>query len=287
MIPWILERANASGPLSKPYFDGRSHSNVLFALTTLLWEIEQSPKERQRLLVVAAPRSQVWTGYGNPLYLFRGRSRAPFASFESHGGRITTVGFRYNDPMDPASGRRQGPIILTGWQGTAELIASAVRHSRLWKRLETVETDSWNDDGIDRVTYDVWATPRYCREILWRAGDRYLDGHLFFEPCKPIRLAEVVVFRRYVGDYIVEEVQGTQLYPDLAGIEHYDDYDGWGNREDYVYNGGGLYGNPNWYGGYWHTESANLPAPLFVDISGHMLPRIQPHDGFELDINWV
>jgi len=271
-IPWISERIlDENETRTAQMFHGTW--SVLFNLITLLWEIEQSAKEKERYVLVEAPRSLVYHGYGDAWYGFRKNSRVPFVSIEMHIG-IASVGFRYNDPLDPASGCRNDTTVRTGWQGTAELIDAAVRRSKLWKRCETVETESWNDSG-SRVTYDVWAYPQIRREISWNQTPHYQAGRIAFSPGRAVKLATVHVVRAYIEGQQTEQVVGLTLFPDLSAERMYDDED--------------LPSNENWQllPAQWSTPRIPLPMPVYLDLSDQMMTRIQPHDGFELKINWL
>lgn len=258
MIPWVANRMRhePDGHL----FTGEGMP--IFNLVTLLWEIEQNAVEKHRLMLLEAPSSVVYHGYGDALYLFRQKSRVPFVSFGCPGS-IASVGFRYNDPVDPASGCRKSKRILTGWQGVAELIAAAVRRSAMWKDLETIEVSSETNFDRESVTYDVWATPRYDRLLTWSAGRNYHSGSLTLVKNRPLRLASVNVDRQWIEGQLLEEVALITLYPDVCGYFTEDDSH-WesSTREDY----------------------AKLPAPLFIDLSHECMMRMIPHDGFE--INW-
>lgn len=256
MIPWVANRMQ-----HEP--DGHlfiGEGMPIFNLVSLLWEIEQNTAPKRRLMLLEAPSSTVYHGYGDAFYLFRQRSRVPFASFGCPGG-IASVGFRYNDPLDPASGCRKSKRILTGWQGVAELIAAAVRRSTMWKDLETIEVSSETSFDRELVTYDVWATPRYNRFLTWSAGRNYRGGSLILVKNRPQRLASVNVSRQWTENQLLEEVELITLYPDVCGYFTDDD----SNRESSTC-----------------EDYAKLPAPLFVDLSHERMMRMIPHDGFEI-----
>lgn len=244
---------------------------ALYSLTGLLWDIEGSSVEKERLLLVDAPRSVVYHGYGQGMYLMRQKSRVPFASFELDHG-IKTVCFRYNDPMDPGSGRRKSTKLLTGWQGTAELIKGAVTRSKTWKNLETIEVESWMDHGFERVVYEVWATPVRNRTLCWPLNPgNYSSGAITFVRNQPEQIARVEVAREYVNRHLVEEVIWIEPYPQLAPSMN-DPY--------------GDYPNLRWlpFDPDVYRSQSTPPTPLFVDLSHSYITKIQPHDDLELDI---
>ena len=92
-----------------------------------------------------------------------------------------------------------------------------------------------------------------------------------------MRLATVEVVRRCDEDSRqTEQVIGLTLFPDYTATRDYFD------DEDV------LPYNPNWQllPAGWSTPRVSLPMPLFLDLSDQLMTRIQPHDGFELNINW-
>lgn len=227
------------------------------------------------------PRSIVFYGNGEGHYLFREGSRVPFVSFSSYDG-LRSVNFRYNDPMDPNSGKRKFSL-LSGWQGTAELLASATRQSPYWKNLETVQTSKgWYDEnlGATRVEYIVWATPRQDLTFAWtalapNAVARFRAGKVMLRRNNPVMLASVEVVVRDDGS---EAVIATHPYPQFSG-EQYDEY--------------GLYSPYNTYSNdpCWEyldenetVTPLNTQAATHVDLSDNYLTRYRPHDDFE--INW-
>lgn len=269
MIPWIYQRFMSADTDEQGYpFTG---SDPVFALTALLQEI--TGRTKKNLTVMTPPRSVVFYGNDEGHYLFRGGSKVPFASFSSHHG-LGSVGFRYNDPMDPDSGRRDFSL-LTGWQGTAELLASAMRQSKLWKNLETVQVAfGWPD-----LEYIVWATPRQDMTFAWTASAknataRFRAGKVTLRRNKPVILARVEVA---VGDDGSESVIATHPYPEFSGEQ----YDGYG-----FYSPHSPYCNDHWQPLAKDETVAplNTQAATHVDLSDHHIMRYRPHDDWM--INW-
>lgn len=219
-------------------------------------------------------------GNGEGHYLFREGSRVPFVSFASDQG-LRSINFRYNDPMDPNSGKRKFSL-LSGWQGTAELLASATRQSALWKNLETVQTGARRRSvhlGTTHMQYIVWATPRQDLTFAWTASApgaviRYEAGKVTLRRNKPVQLARVEVLVDNDGS---EKVLATHPYPEYSG-ESYDEYDH--TSRD------GLYFNSSWRS-LAEDETVtplSTQAATYVDLSDNYLTRYRPHDDFE--INW-
>lgn len=277
MIPWIYQRFMSDEPDGQGYlFIG---SDPVFALTALLQEI--TGRTKKNLMVMTPPRSVVFYGNDEGHYLFREGSRVPFVSFSSDDV-LRSVNFRYKDPMDPNSGRREFSL-LTGWQGTAELLASAMRRSKHWKNLETVQASKgWLDQNLraSRVEYIVWATPRHDMAFTWSAladreiTARFSAGKVTLRRNKPVILARVEVL---VGNDGSETVIATHPYPDFSG----DRYDEYGYYSSY-----NAYQNDRWQP-LAEDETVvplNTQAAMYVDLSDNYLTRYRPHDDFE--INW-
>lgn len=267
MIPWITSRlADGTGEMQIP-----GTGSSIFGLTALLWDVERPQRAKDQLVLVEAPRSLVWYPYGDAMYLFRRSRRVGFASFAVNGNAISSVGFRYQDPMDPNSGTRKHSQLLTGWQGVAELVAAAVRRSREWKNLETIEVDH---DGY--TYYKLWATPRHDLRVVWPTTRDFDRGACAFKRNQPVQLASISVERHWEDDYLAEEVTNIQLYPDYYGYQQ----GGWGK-----------YSSERWQQYVTDRELAQaagaaIDAPMFLDLSDQFLERIKPHDGLELNINW-
>jgi hypothetical protein len=276
MIPWIYQRfMTAESEQGYPFIG----SDPVFALTALLQEI--TGRTKKNLMVMTPPRSVVFYGSDEGHYLFREGSRVPFASFSSYDG-LSSVNFRYNDPMDPNSGKRTFSL-LTGWQGTAELLASAMRQSKSWKDLETVQTGirrRSNHLGTTRMQYIVWATPRQDMTFTWSAStDRkattcFAAGKVTLRRNKPVRLARVEVI---VGKDGSESVIATHPYPDFSGEQSDDE----GHYRSLI-----PYFSPSWQplSADEDVKLLNTQAATHVDLSESHLTRYRPHDDFE--INW-
>lgn len=276
MIPWINQRFMSDE--QEYLFTG---SDPVFALTVLLQEI--TGRTKKNLMVMTPPRSIVFYGNDEGHYLFREGSRVPFVSFSSYDG-LRSVNFRYNDPMDPNSGKREFSL-LSGWQGTAELLASAMRQSPYWKNLETVQSGSnlWHDENLSatRVEYIVWATPRQDMTFAWTASAvdaviRYKAGKVTLRRNKPVQLARVEVLVDNDGS---EQVLATHPYPEFRGEQAPSHAIGY-SRVHMPYR------NDLW----WFLAEDEVVTPLnaqaatHVDLSDNYLTRYRPHDDFE--INW-
>lgn len=250
MIPWINQRL--AGYDAQGIGNTRDSFDPVLGLTLLLQEIEQSPKN---LLLMTPPRSVVFLSNEEGMYLFREGRRVPFASFASQHG-LTSVNFRYTDPMDPSSGRRAFHL-LTGWQGTAELIASAIKHSRHWKNLETIQSE------VNPELYTVWATPTHDMRFAWKE-EASKEYSVTFRRNQPVALAHVSVLH-------TEEVISMRLFPwtKPARVARRPEARLQMKSQSMVK-------MPN-------TMPA-LQAPVIVDLSNQWLTRFTPHDDFE--INW-
>jgi hypothetical protein len=222
-------------------------------LPTLLWllrEIGQFQTGRDFLLV-DPPRSQVFH-QGEGKYLFYPNSHRQLASFDMrHGDRIHSVGFRYNDPLDPKSGVAPRDevgraVIDTGWMGVARLIESAVKNSPFFGKLQTVEVDcrrmshmeqSYSDvEETWESTYDIWVETKRSWTIGWESeepewdwenGGNVVDQSRWgsesflvrnFVRNQRILLARVKVERassQHRPDYQAELVHSIEIYPDV------------------------------------------------------------------------
>lgn len=244
MIPWINARLSDENSREAARNNHSGHFEPLLGLTLLLQEIEQTPS--RNLLLMHAPRSVVFTSSEEGSYLFRDGHRVHFASF-AHSDGLTSVSFRYNDPLDPNSGCRGDLRLLTGWQGCAELIASAVKHSSYWKRLETIE--------VQPDTYEVWATPR--RTMWFDAGEeRGRQVHVLFRRNKPVVMAR---FDVHPGS---EAVAHMQLFPYTRTCIK-------ARRPENRH--------------VAHADMLRLQPPVIADLSDTQLMRYTPHDEFRLN----
>lgn len=245
VIPWINARLNDENGREAARNNRSGHFEPLFGLTLLLQEIEQAPN--RNLMLMHAPRSAVFTSTEEGSYLFREGRHVPFASF-AHAGWLTSVSFRYNDPLDPNSGCRRSFLLLTGWQGCAELIASAIKHSSYWKRLETIE--------VTPGVYDVWATPR--RSMWFDAGEQHgRQVHVLF------RQNQAVVVARFDVDPESEKVAYMQLFPQTRTCIKASQPE---SRH------------------VAHATMPELQPPVVADLSDTWVTRYTPHDEFRL--NW-
>ena len=216
----------------------RTDSGPSFALPQLLQVIGQF-EVGEDFLLYSPPRSVVFH-QNSGMYLFTGGAHRPLATFELSGNdALVSVGLRYNEPFTKSSKRRKQPI-TTGWQGAAELIASAVARSSYFKDLQTVETkceeispwDAMYSDADHTFvsTYEVWATPKQSWRVEWKDvtfdmvdpsdGEYYAisPADIVFERNRPVLLAEITVERPVADAYPdtqLEVVTSISIYPQL------------------------------------------------------------------------
>lgn len=281
MIPWIVDREIASSE-SDAFVLGYGGSSLV-NLTHLIAEIEGSSKQKDRIALIYGPRTIVWNPYGDAEYLFRFGRKINFASFATDGTAISSVALRYNDPLDPNSGRRADRQIMTGWQGVVELIAAAVQRSKAWKNLETIETHTYTErwDSGETAHFTLWATPRHTWRVAWDAqhevARRFRAGAHTFVHNQPVQIAEISVHRYWEDEYFVEKVTEIRLFPEQAGSPT-------GNL-------GRLYVNSTWEEADPSDSQVvqnmhELPMPLCIDLGDQFLMRIKPHDDLMIDMNW-
>lgn len=193
------------------------------------------------------------------LYVYAEGRSVPLATMRSSSsGHVIDVGLRYRDPLEAGSGRNQR--IVGGWPGFAELLQSAVRRSRHWKNLETIEVSSepvrsgyyygvFSDaTPLECRTYQVWATPasgwtrdggivtacndcrqglydlcsyQACDSLRWASGTNLAVS---FRRNRPVLVAEVTVeVLRTDGGHIHETVNSINCYPEFADALKGDD----------------------------------------------------------------
>lgn len=297
MIPWIYDR------LEGTVFRRRLHLPV-YGLIALLQEIGHGEIE---FGATEGPGSVVYEPGGTGMYLIRSGRTVSFASFRISGrDNIVSVGLRYRDPFDPSSGlrdKREVPII-GGWQGTAELLTSAVRHSAHWKNLETIETSAelitdYHERSFDNAeatwhhTYEVWVTPTHDWCADWSEGElpngsRWKPGAVHFDRNRPVLLAKVVVERVLTDGELFETVRGLDLYPELS--EQIWDLETDADRR-YGYNESeGFY--PRMYVGRHPLRSCRNDCrpmdkpepPVFMEFEERVL-RFPPHS--EIRVTWT
>lgn len=296
VLPWLSCGKCIVGDID-PSMLAQHNRNPFDALAVLLADIEGATLEKQRIVQVFAPRAVVFHGQGDPAYLFRYGSPYGFASFalEAHG--ILTVLPRYNDPLNPKSGRRKSNMLLSGWQGVAEILESAVRHSSNWKNFQTIQTDavrgelSWDDD---RATYEIWATPRATRIVEWceqpnkRHPDSHVtEGYVVMVQSDPVLLARATV-REHVQDdgWLIEEVVQLELYPDFVG--RVIGYDCGCDRGLVLEEQAPEVHNCNWrHNLYVPRCEPRVMLPIKVDMSHERVMRFQPHDELKLSLTWA
>lgn len=281
MIPWIVDRENARSESEAFVLGGEG--SALVNLTHLIAEIEASPRQKDALALFYGPRSVVWNPYGDAQYLFRFGRKINFASFAMHSNAISTVGLRYNDPLDPNSGRRTDSQILTGWQGVVELIAAAIRRSKTWKNLETIEAFVHTEQWVEGETayFDVWATPRQTRRVAWDAPHegsfRFSAGAHTFVHNQPVRVAEITVHRYWEDEYFAEKVTHIRLFPEQAGTPT-------GRRGLFYVNN--TWERPRPSDSQIVQHMRELPMPMCIDLGDQFLMRIKPHDDLMINMNW-
>lgn len=272
VIPWFNYGGCNSGIARTKLV--RDYEQPFDALAFLLADIEGSASENQRIIEVFGPRAAVFHGQGDPAYLFRG-SLHSFASFALGSGQsILTVLPRYVDPMFPKSGRRKSSILLSGWQGVSEILESAVRRSTNWKNFQTIETDSIADDwGFTQVTYEIWATPREERILVWDDHDAFQAGVASMRQSVPVLLARAEVnLRPQDSGFTIEEVMHLTLYPRFAGT---------------LLPGATYMCNDNWWPDYIkvNVPQTEMLRPILVDMSHKQVLRFQPHDELKLALS--
>lgn len=269
MIPWIAERHKNVDNGHLFYVD----SSGAHMLGSLIWDIQQINATKEQLMFVEAPRSLVFHNFGDASYLYWRKSRVPFASFAVYVGTLTTVGLRYNDPLDPASGLRKKGKIVTGWQGAAELLDSAIRRSSKWKHLQTIEVDVRENYDRQDVTYELWATPRANWTIRWHGSYQptYTGGRVEFRHNEPVLIARATVSRGYDKGRLFEDLVRLTIYPELHGY--------WSSFAN------------GFVSQVWgrEPERANLPdiPPIqYLDLSDQTVTSFTPHDELVLRVNW-
>ena len=269
MIPWIAERLKnvENGHLFY------ANSSPAHMLCSLVWDIQQNKVGKEQLMFVEAPRSLVFHNFGDASYLFWRKSRVPFASFAVPVAGLTSVGLRYNDPLDPASGLRKKGKIMTGWQGAAELLDSAVRRSSNWKNLQTIEVEAYERYGRHEVTYELWATPvGGSRYVRWEQSYQptYTGGSVTFYCNEPMLIARATVNRGQDGGQNFEDLLHLTIYPELRG---------------YQTSAGSAFSSRNWGSGPGQVYLPNIPPIEYLDLSHQTVTHFTPHDELVLTVN--